>query len=217
MKGIYKSLMGPVPSSRIQAHGTGPGVVKAFTLVEVLVSITIFSIMMISIISIYMISTDITLKSDINRIMQENLKNVSNKIAEDIRKEWIVWVSSDSTDECNFSLWANNYKYGDKLCTKSWNKYYLAKINPINWEYIRVTSAECSKLDDMCVIAQWLTEPLTNSYVSVKSLEFYLSRDFIPKVTMNIILQPSVKKWVKPDLIKESRLIFQTTISERPF
>jgi prepilin-type N-terminal cleavage/methylation domain-containing protein len=59
---------------------------KAFTLIEVLVSITIFSIMMISIISIYIISTDITLKSDINRIMQENLKNVSSRIAEDIRK-----------------------------------------------------------------------------------------------------------------------------------
>jgi prepilin-type N-terminal cleavage/methylation domain-containing protein len=86
MKGIYKSLMGPVPSSKIQSHGTGPRVVNAFTLIEVLVSITIFSIMMISVISIYIISTDITLKSDINRIMQENLKNVSNKIAEDIRK-----------------------------------------------------------------------------------------------------------------------------------
>jgi prepilin-type N-terminal cleavage/methylation domain-containing protein len=61
--------------------------VSAFTLIEVLVSITIFSIMMISILSIYIISSDITLKSDINRIMQENLKNVSSRIAEDIRKE----------------------------------------------------------------------------------------------------------------------------------
>jgi prepilin-type N-terminal cleavage/methylation domain-containing protein len=63
---------------------------QAFTLIEVIVSITIFSIMMISIIWIYITSSDITMKSDINRMMQENLKNVSNTIAEDIRKNGIM-------------------------------------------------------------------------------------------------------------------------------
>jgi hypothetical protein len=149
--------------------------------------------------------------------MQENLKNVSSRIAEDIRKGWIIWVSNDATDECDFSVDTNNYKVGNKLCTKSWNKYYLAKLNQMNWEYIRVDSSECSELTDTCVIAQWLTEPLTNSYVSVKDLKFSLSKDFIPKVTINIILQPSVQKWVKSNLIEDSKLIFQTTISERPF
>jgi hypothetical protein len=32
-----------------------------------------------------------------------------------------------------------------------------------------------------------------------------------------VILQPTIKAWVKPDIIKNSKLIFQTTISERPF
>jgi prepilin-type N-terminal cleavage/methylation domain-containing protein len=61
--------------------------INAFTLVEVIVSITIFSVMFISIIWIYMISTDISSRSDINRMMQENLKNLSSKISEDIRKD----------------------------------------------------------------------------------------------------------------------------------
>jgi prepilin-type N-terminal cleavage/methylation domain-containing protein len=60
--------------------------ISAFTLVEVLVSLTIFSMVIVSIIWIYITSSDIMVKSDINRKMQENLKNVSSTIAEDIRK-----------------------------------------------------------------------------------------------------------------------------------
>jgi len=59
---------------------------SAFTLIEILVSLTIFSIILTSIIWIYITSSDIIVKSDINRKMQENLKNVSSEIAEDIRK-----------------------------------------------------------------------------------------------------------------------------------
>jgi type II secretory pathway pseudopilin PulG len=60
--------------------------VLAFTLIEVVVSITIFSMVIISVIWIYITSSDILVKSDINRKMQENLKNVTNQISEDIRK-----------------------------------------------------------------------------------------------------------------------------------
>ena len=190
---------------------------SAFTLVEVLVSLTIFSIVITSIIWIYITSSDIIVKSDINRKMQENLKNVSSTIAEDIRKYGIVWVSSSTIDTCDFVLWANKYKQWDKLCTKSWNDYYLAKKDPVTWIYIRVNNLNCNSLNDKCVIYNLSKWPLTNSFVSVKSLDFYLSEEKIPKLTMSIVMQPSIQKWVKIDLIKESELIFQTTISERPF
>jgi Tfp pilus assembly protein PilW len=41
---------------------------------------------MISVMSIYISSTDISLKTDINRAMQENIKNAVETIAEDVRK-----------------------------------------------------------------------------------------------------------------------------------
>jgi prepilin-type N-terminal cleavage/methylation domain-containing protein len=53
---------------------------NAFTLVEVIVSITIFSIIMISIIAIYILSSDTSAKSDVNRAMHENLKSVITEI-----------------------------------------------------------------------------------------------------------------------------------------
>lgn len=189
----------------------------AFTMIEIIVSITIFWIISIAIFSVYITSNDITMKSDINRIMQENAKNISSRISEDIRKNWILWVSWDSIDDCNFDMWWDNYKHWDKLCTKSWNIYYLAKFDQITWSYLRVNSSQCWGLEDQCIIAQWIDKPLTNSYVTVRSIEFSLSKDYTPKVTMNIVLQPTMKKWVKIDLIKNSILNFQTTVSERPF
>ena len=194
--------------------------ISAFTLVEVLISMAIFSIMSVSIIWIYIISSDITMKSDINRMMQENIKNVVEKIAEDVRKNWIdLEYNPLDSEDCNYNF-TNYYNKSNKLCTKSWNRYLLAHEDSFNpWTFIRVTNVanQCSWIDKHCIIMNKVFEPLTNSFVSIKNLTFHVSKDPIPKVTVNIVMQPSIKKWIKVDLIKESKLIFQTTISERPF
>ena len=184
-----------------------------FTLVEVVVSVTIFSIIMISMISIYILSSDTSLKSDINRAMHENIKSVITDISEDIMKNSILWVSYDVMDSCGFSI-SGNYKVGDKLCISSLNDYYLAKKSL--WTYIRVDKFFCENLEDQCyIVKNW--NPLTNSLVSVKDIQFYVSSENVNKATIKIILQPTIKAGVKPDLIKNNKIIFQTTISERPF
>ncbi len=195
---------------------------KAFTLVEVVVSITIFSMVIVSVIWIYITSSDILVKSEINRKMQENLKNVSSQITEDVRNYWIQWLSSIKWESYDRVVWSNRYKEGTWLYTKAENKYYLALLEPTTWSYIRVNSSDCSLLKTRCVIYRLSSDPLnswplTNSFVSIRDLKFYLSLDKVPKLTMIIITQPSVKKWVKADLIKQSKIIFQTTVSERPF
>jgi prepilin-type N-terminal cleavage/methylation domain-containing protein len=53
---------------------------KAFTLIEIIVSLTIFLMVMISIFSVYSVSNEISAKSDVNRAMQENIKNVITEI-----------------------------------------------------------------------------------------------------------------------------------------
>ena len=186
---------------------------KAFTLIEIIVSVAIFSIMMISIISIFIVSSDTSLKTDINRALHENTKSVAFEIAEDIRKSWISGVAETAIDICNFdSTWF--FKSGSKLCTNSWNTYYLAK--EVAGIFTRVESDSCDEVWDHCIIVK-NGEPLTNSLVSIKELNFYISWEWVNKATINIVLQPNVKSWVKPALIKENRLIFQTTVSERPF
>jgi prepilin-type N-terminal cleavage/methylation domain-containing protein len=190
---------------------------KAFTLIEVIVSITIFSIIMISIIAIYILSSDTSAKSDINRAMHENLKSIITEIWEDIIKNWISGVSLSILDDCNFNL-TNNYKNGTELCLKSWNNYYLAKKSTSwAWDtYTRVENSLCSDFQDQCyLVKNWA--PLTNSLVSIKDLEFLVSSQNVNKVTIKIVLQPTSKAGVKPNLIADSKLMFQTTISERPF
>ncbi|MDD2907957.1 MAG: prepilin-type N-terminal cleavage/methylation domain-containing protein [Candidatus Gracilibacteria bacterium] len=187
--------------------------IKAFTLVEVVVSVTIFSIIMISIISIYILSSDTSLKSDINRAMHENIKSVVTEISEDIIKNNILGVSIDTLDTCSFAT-STSYKHGSKLCTAGLNDYYLAKKT--NSGYIRVDNLSCEPITEQCFIVK-NGKPLTNSLVTVKNLDFYVSSLFVNKATIKIILQPTIKAGVKPNLIENNKLIFQTTISERPF
>jgi type II secretory pathway pseudopilin PulG len=58
----------------------------AFTLVEIMIAITIFMIVMVSVLQIFGISVNITNKVDINRQVQENIKNLTETLAEDIRQ-----------------------------------------------------------------------------------------------------------------------------------
>lgn len=184
-----------------------------FTLIEVVVWVTIFSIILITMMSIYILSSDTSLKSDINRAMHENIKSIVTEISEDIMKNNVLWVSTSPIEGCSFSSWPWNFKKWTKLCISS-NEYYLSKKV---WEnYIRTQNSECENFTDQCyIVKNWV--PLSNSLVSIKSLDFYVTNTFSKKVTMNIKLQPTTKAWVKLNLISENVLLFQTTISERPF
>ena len=160
-------------------------------------------------------SIRISSKSEVNRMMQENVKNVTEAISEDIRKNGILGVSVDSTDTCNFSVqWGTLYKQWSKLCTKSNNEYYLA--HAIWWSLIRVSDVEdCNDIKEQCVIVK-NGYPLTNSMVWVTDLMFFLSQDYIPKVTLTIALKPSLKSG-GVSFIQNNQIELETTISERPF
>jgi len=173
--------------------------IQWFTLIEIMISITILSIIMISVLQIYIHSTWVIAKSDVNRILQENIKNVTSHIAEDVRKNWILSVAWTWT-----KLETNS--------TSIW--YYLTKVDDYTQRIVNVS--DCSWIKDICsIVKDWV--PLTNTFVAVKDLEFTVTNDLVPKVTMNIIIQPAIWKWVHTNLIKESVIKLQTTISERPF
>lgn len=189
--------------------------IKSFTLIEIVVSITILSIIMVSIMTIFINSTQISRKSEINRAMQENIKNIVETISEDIRKNWIKWISNDlSVSGCNLNINTWRYINWDKLCTNI-NNYFLANENA--WSLVRVEPSQCNSFESHCIIVKnW--EPLSNSQVSIKNLKFYVSNDFwITKVTILLSFQPSIKKWIKLDLIKENKIDFETSVSIRKF
>ena len=196
---------------------------KAFTLIEIIVSITILSIIIISVVTVYITASDISLKSEINRLMQENIKNAVEIIAEDIRINGAIWVANEIPDTNCTTLWLEEWFYEKwtKLCTESGIEYYLAKQNNL-WDWVRADNVYCKELKNHCIIVRKIAhggslDPMTNSFVSVKFLQFSVTLEPVSKVTINMVMQPSIKKWVRVDLIKENELIFQTTVSNRPF
>ncbi len=185
-----------------------------FTLVELIVSISILSIIMVSVFTVFALSADLNNKTDISRSLQENIKNIVETIAEDLRRQGTSWVNSDIiSSKCE--LKKSEYLSGSKLCI--WNNtYYLAK--QVEWEWNRiVNNNECSE-NIQCFLVQnnghSITQ-LSNSWVEFKNLTFYVSDSGMKKVTLQFEMQPSRKKGIKPDLVKDSKIIFQTTLSER--
>ena len=189
---------------------------SAFTVIEVLVWVTILAIIMISVMSIYISSTDISLKTDINRAMQENIKNAVETIAEDVRKNGSNGIKVHLADTVCTSPSVNRHISWSNLCIWWTMKYTLWKLNESTGVYDIVDNSQCDELQEWgCSVLQ-NGAPIINSWVDVKKLEFRVSTTEVSKVTVLMEVQPSIKKWVKPDLVNNSKIHFQTTISQRP-
>jgi len=178
---------------------------QAFTLIEILISMTIFSMIMISVMMIYITASDISKKYDINREMRNNIKSVVEDIAEEVRKNDIEWVKSDYTWNYSFIN-----KKGSRL--KVWEiEYRIKKSEP---------TFDCSDIKNICTIYKyknWVEIwPLSNSKVSFTNLEFAVSwENEIPKVTLIFTARAAIRAWIRGKLAEKTRLVFQTTISER--
>lgn len=190
---------------------------KWFTLIEMLISISIFSIMMVSIISVYFVSTDITYKSYINRIIHENTKNVVVTISEDVMKNNIEWVSESLIySDCTLPNVDENFKEWDKFCVWNSSEYYLA-VKSTFWDsYNRVGSDFCKDKTNQCFILK-NGKPLTNNLVRVTDLKFFVTNKDIRKVTMILTLKPLIESWVKSWMMDSTKLTTQITLSERKY
>ena len=166
---------------------------KAFTLIEIIVAITITSMVLVSIVQIFLFSWVFSKKIDSSRIMQENIKNFTEIIAEDVRNNWINLKNTWS----NLTL----------LKTWTWTsltEYYLSSDWWSTHVLIRKTSSGS-------------TEKLNNSWITFENLKFDISwtKKDIPKVTMYFTVKPALKKWLNAKQIENSKIIMQTTFSER--
>lgn len=189
----------------------------AFTLIEIIVAVSIFSIIMISIMSVYFTANDITYKSDINRTMQENVKNVVLNISEDIMKNGIDWVSVDaSSPTCDLPDSTQKFLDWNKFCS-SLKSFYLAKKVGTSWEFTRTTNSECKDFQkNHCyIVVDW--EPLTNNLVSVSDLNFFITNEKVKKLTMTMTLRVAPKSGVKPSMVKNTKITTQITLSERQY
>lgn len=59
----------------------------AFTLIELIVSITILSVILLSVFEIYNNILQINKRLEVMRIVQENIRNITEQIAGDVREK----------------------------------------------------------------------------------------------------------------------------------
>lgn len=190
-----------------------------FTLIELLVSISILSIVMISIFTIFQLASEANNRTDISRAMQENIKNIVETIAEDVRTKSISWLNSQINWSCDLSWWS--YLTWSKLCIWG-NNYYLARFNNTTWVYNRIIDfSDCDIWKESCVLVKKDVNgdinPLSNSWVEFRNINFSVVNleNKEKKLILNFVMQPSTKKWIKMWLIKDNKIIFQTTFSQR--
>ena len=196
---------------------------KWFTLVEILVAVTIFTIIMMSVMSVYITSTKTSYNAEINRAIQENVKNIVTTLSEEIYKNKIIWVWQDcSHNSCNFE--ETNW---NALKIANWNEYKLIKKD---WDDFRVIGwNECENVtnpENICYL--WVYKnnkfsPITNNLVNIKNISLKISGWWTglnktpKKVTINMKIEPSLKSGVSSTLRESSSFDFQITLSERPY
>ena len=185
--------------------------ILAFTLVEVIVSMTILWIIMVSVMVVFISGSNTANKIDIQRGLQENVKNIVETIAEDIRKNGLNMCTPGESD-C-MSIGSN-----DRLFVGN-GSYYLAGKVGNSWSYISEESQYlCRSPETQCYLVKntplW-TAPLSNSQVAFDNMKFIARQDELSKVTISFQIYPAFKKWVPARMILENKIQFQTTLSDR--
>ncbi len=185
----------------------------AFTLIELIIAITILSIIMISIFNVYSNIINANNKVKISRILQENTKNIIENIATAIREKWIDFLYYNP-----LTTEVLNYKDGNSILAIKWDLQYLRKKD---WT---IGPEICRDTDINCYLSTNNNIKLNSDDVEIKNMKFYISwtgsssisnTNTSPKVTLIFEIAISPGKWISPDLIKESTLKIQTTINEK--
>ncbi len=102
---------------------------KAFTLIEIIIAVTILSFVMVSVFGIYSNIINLNKRLSVARSLQENARNVTEIIAKDIRDNGIAFACYDQMNAvatgCNVMAGRTNY-------TSSGTDVLITKVAPEN-------------------------------------------------------------------------------------
>lgn len=190
---------------------------SAFTLIEIIVSLTIFSLIMVSVMSIFYLASQMSTRVEMQREMQGNIKNILDILAEDVRKNGIYWGEDIAWNCLEFLSW--NTVNTKKLCiwdVLTQSEYSLGKKDT-SGDFYR--NYDCSDIESQCYVIKkdtsWVWYPLSDNMSHIADLQFYISNSDHKKVTIAIKLRPAFWKGIKPELLETNTLNVQTTFSQR--
>lgn len=211
-------------------------------MIEMAISITIFAVMSMAVISIYIQTTAVWQKLRMTRHLSESAREITERIADDVRTGGIslLWSSYDDHTVGN-DLWKSpDYtSHGGEILgigneTTVKKRYVFWKINNTSHLVERCLDADKKNPQIHCWLynidgtSWWEPFNLIDTFipeedkkrVKVEDLKFYISWDGVTtekKVTLVFTLALMPRVWIPGWLISDTKLHIQTTVSERFF
>lgn len=189
-----------------------------FTLIEVIVALTVFSLIMVSVMTIFYLASQMSTRVELNRHMQENVKNTLDIISEDIRTWNIDWVREFAWLTCQTNDWESSHVLCISRSLNNIEIWLWEKISDTSWNIIN-GSDYCSDIARQCHILKrengWEWYPLTNSMSHITRLDFTFWNPGHPKIMINLGIRPALMQGMASNLLESQEIAIQTTLSER--
>jgi len=194
-----------------------------FTLVELIVSITIFSIILVAVVSIFLFASQMSTRVELDRTMQENIKNIMEDISEGVRKNTLTWVSSWLDSKCEtIEPWVwDSIKQASAVCIwdSIYTLWYENETGDGSWERSSDIVKDCQDISKVCRLVKkemgWDYFPLSNSFIAFQDAVFTISNPELPKLTIQLVYRPAAWKWVSAAIIEQRVQSIQTTVSQK--
>jgi len=214
---------------------------QGFTLIEIIIAVTILSFIMVSVFGIYSNIIALNKRLAVSRSLQENARNITEIIAKDIRENGIAFGcynhTAASSSDCPWV--AGNTEYAGSgsrvLITKvapadcpgggsdCFVSYYLMHDN------LASLPSMCQANDTDCYLWRELPDGqrirITDKSVKLDNLKFFISgvdsktfasnTDSEGKVTLSFLLAPAAKQGLSTQIIESLTVPIQTTITEK--
>lgn len=207
---------------------------SGFTLIELTISVTILSIIMLSVFVVYSHIITLNKRLDANRLLQENTRNITERIANDVRNNGISFSYYDgSTTDKNRNYTASGSSIlavKDPNLNYRYYTYYAMKKDPITGTYLQCLDSDLLNVNTHCFLGlqEWIKAPvsITDDFVRLQSLRFFISgkdKDALDsrsnewKVTLVFSLGIDKSFAGGQELVKTESITTQTTISEKMY
>lgn len=198
----------------------------AFTLIELVVSITILSVIMLSVFMIYSNLIQINKRLEALRIVQENIRNITEQIASDVREKWIDLTYYDNSTPEKINNYTGN---GNTVLAIQWGERYYPMKDSLSGPII-CTESDQKNPNIHCYIGKEDSlnqrKPISDDRVRIENIRFFLSGDTGEsltnfsqegKVTIVLSLWIENKTWVNSEIAKNTHMLIETTISEKVY
>lgn len=204
---------------------------SAFTLVELLVAITIMGMMITTTLMVYLNVWNTSLRMEMSRELSETARQITERIAQDVREEGINIKNISVADLETSYKWkgSQTMRIGNDTTTGKHKWQYIYGKDNGTW-IDPCTESDKKNINVHCGLyifdgtkSHNLVDAFTpldeNKRVKITDLAFYVSGSETTnkKVTLKMTLELTRKSGVPASLVRASKLEIQSTFSDSIF